>query len=134
MQITEHFDSREFACRHCGKDGISRELVDALEELRVRVGRPVVVTSGYRCPEHPVERAKARPGLHALGIAADVTVPGMAARDVYRAAVEIGRFSGFGLDEQRNFVHLDIRSTTPARWAYRNGHVVPWKAPEKEAA
>jgi zinc D-Ala-D-Ala carboxypeptidase len=36
-----------------------------LQKLRETYGSPMKVTSGYRCPQHPIEAKKARPGAHA---------------------------------------------------------------------
>jgi len=129
--LTRNFRREEFLCRHCGKEGVEIELVEALQKLRDQAGVPIVVTSGYRCPKHPIELAKRKPGYHALGLAADVTAPALAVDPVeavvelYRLASELDLFSGFGIDLQRRFIHLDLRET-PRRWAYLFGRPIPW--------
>ena len=52
VKITEHFKVKEFAC----KDGspivfIDEYLVTLLEILRNKLGKPIIITSGYRTPE-----------------------------------------------------------------------------------
>ena len=52
MNVGKHFKVREFAC----KDGsqvvfIDTYLVDILDILRNKIGKPVIITSGYRTPE-----------------------------------------------------------------------------------
>ena len=51
-QLTKHFKVKEFAC----KDGspvvfIDEYLYEILEILRNKLGKPVIITSGYRTPE-----------------------------------------------------------------------------------
>jgi uncharacterized protein YcbK (DUF882 family) len=114
--MSEHFSPRELACRHCGAVLVDDKLMAGLERLRALVGRPIFVTSGYRCPQHP-ETLK-RPGSwHARAMAADIRVLGMTARQLYRCARQIDEFGGFGVDDRRNYLHVDVRPT-PARWCY----------------
>ena len=52
VQIAKHFKVKEFAC----KDGsqivfIDRYLVSILDILRNQIGKPIIITSGYRTPE-----------------------------------------------------------------------------------
>jgi uncharacterized protein YcbK (DUF882 family) len=43
-----------------------------LEELRAALGRPVVITSGYRCPEHNKAVGGVPRSPHMLGRAVDI--------------------------------------------------------------
>ena len=71
-----NFKEEEFSCKHCGKNGISHELINKLQSLRTELDFPFVITSGYRCEDHPIEAKKKTPGTHAEGLAADVYVRG----------------------------------------------------------
>ena len=58
-QLTKHFKVKEFAC----KDGspvvfIDEYLCEILEILRNKVGKPVIITSGYRQPKTPRKKQK----------------------------------------------------------------------------
>lgn len=117
-----NFTAKEMACQHCGADGVKPELMDKLQELRTRYGKPMTITSGYRCPKHPVEVNKAAPGAHALGLAADIGVQGAEAYEVLKLAFELG-FTGIGVQQKGSgrFIHLDVRDgqlPTPATWSY----------------
>lgn len=117
-----NFKADEFKCQHCGADGIKEDLVAKVQELRTRYGKPMRITSGYRCPQHPVEARKSLPGAHALGLAADIGVEGNEAYQVLKIAMELG-FTGIGVQQKGTgrFIHLDIRSgelPTPAIWSY----------------
>ena len=53
-----NFSPEEFACKHCGKQGISLDLVSKLQQLRTKVDMPLKISSGYRCDDHPIEKKK----------------------------------------------------------------------------
>jgi zinc D-Ala-D-Ala carboxypeptidase len=117
-----NFTAGELKCQHCGAEGIKPELMDKLQELRTRYGKPMKITSGYRCPQHPIEAKKTSPGAHALGLAADVGVEGAEAYQVMKLAFELG-FTGIGVQQKGTgrFIHLDVRNgqlPTPATWSY----------------
>jgi len=117
-----NFKAAEFACQHCNAQGIKEELVAKIQQLRTAYGKPLRITSGYRCPKHPVEARKTAPGAHALGLAADIGVEGAEAYKVLKIALELG-FTGIGVQQKGSgrFLHLDIRDgqlPTPSIWSY----------------
>ena len=113
-----NFDEREFRCRHCGVSAMKPEFMGRLQALRTAYGKPMSISSGYRCPDHPIEKAKAHPGMHATGLAADVAVSGAEAVAVLRLALAQG-FTGIGVQQKGagRFIHLDTRAE-PAIWSY----------------
>jgi uncharacterized protein YcbK (DUF882 family) len=114
-----NFKRDEFTCRcGCGRNEMKPEFLERLQALRAAYGKPLHVTSGYRCPQHPVEAAKAQPGMHATGLAADIGVSGAEAVQVLRLALEAG-FKGIGVQQKGNgrFIHVDMRET-PTVWSY----------------
>lgn len=124
--LSEHFNEREFACPHCGEVKVEPALVDALEEFRRRAGNlPVIVTSGYRCPEHNRAVGGKPHSYHLAGKAADVKVRGLDVLRLYRAAVDVLSFKqgGIGLYSE-GFVHLDIGPRR--RWGRIDGVYVPF--------
>ncbi len=58
-----------------------------LQPLRDHVGRPIVISSGYRSPALNRAVGGAPSSHHMQGRAADITVPGMKPRDVALAIV-----------------------------------------------
>jgi uncharacterized protein YcbK (DUF882 family) len=109
IQITEHFNSKEFVPKSwkSPKFVINRKLVEMLEMLRVDVGRPVVVTSGYRSPEHQKAIGGIANSQHLLGRAADVSIKGYTVDQIANVGLMLG-FGGIGRYHKDNFVHLDI--------------------------
>ena len=113
-----NFTEAEFRCRHCGKQEMKPEFMGRLQALRDVYKRPMTITSGYRCPDHPVEKAKAEPGMHSTGLACDVGVQGADAHELLRLAMHLG-FTGIGVQQKGGgrFIHLDLRQQ-PTIWSY----------------
>lgn len=117
-----NFKAAEFKCSHCQGEGIRAELLDKLQAMRTEYGKPMTITSGYRCPQHPVESKKSAPGAHALGMAADIGVQGAEAHKVLALACKHG-FSGIGVQQKGTgrFIHVDVATTElprPNVWSY----------------
>lgn len=51
---------------------VKQELVDFLNQLRLRFGKALVVTSGYRSPEHNKAVGGVADSYHTQGLAADI--------------------------------------------------------------
>lgn len=121
---SEHFKASELRCRHCGRGGVKAALLEALEDLRARVG-PLIVNSAYRCSSHPIEAAKLKPGFHAQGLAADVRSATVDIRRLYDAIRQDERIKGIGVDHGGGYIHIDVReAVTPVTWVYRGGRAV----------
>lgn len=117
--VYKHFTRGEFACKcGCGRADMQPLFLGRLQALRMIWGKPMIITSGYRCPDHPVEKAKATPGAHNQGIAADIGVSGADAVALLRLALD-ANFTGIGVQQKGSgrFLHLDIREH-PAIWSY----------------
>lgn len=112
-----YFKRSEFKCKETGKNCIDDDFIMRLDNLRYMCGFPFVITSGYRSPEHSVEKKKATPGTHAQGIAADIAVSsGTQRAKIVEEALKLG-FTGIGV--AKGFVHVDVRdSEQPVLWVY----------------
>jgi len=86
-----------------------RALARVLEEVRVLLGAPIMVSSGYRSPELNRAVGGAKRSAHLLGLAADFTAP--QSGTVLRVARRLAG-SGIGYDklihEYGAWVHLGI--------------------------
>jgi hypothetical protein len=56
--------------------------MESLQKLRDAYGKPMTITSGYRCENHPIEAKKAKGGYHTKGIACDVSCGSQQAYDI----------------------------------------------------
>ena len=108
--LSAHFSESEFACKHCGElpaYGISSVLLTGLERLRLRIGRPINISSGYRCPDHNRAVGGVWNSQHVKGTAADIYVEGMGVRELANICKQI--FDGVGTYVDSGFVHVDMR-------------------------
>jgi uncharacterized protein YcbK (DUF882 family) len=116
-----NFSASEFDCTHCGENHMKAVFLEKLQQLRTKRGKSMRVTSGYRCPEHPIEARKEKPGAHASGEAADIACDGQEAYELLKLAFELG-FTGIGVSQKGSarFVHLDTieGSPRPNVWSY----------------
>ena len=139
-----HFKPEEFFCKcnDCHDPENSRRyvtnagyremdfgFVQLLDQIREYSGIPMTITSGYRCPNHPIEKAKSAPGPHSTGKAADILAHGEHAQRIVELALHHADYGpGIGLmqhgDLSQRFVHLDYCEDAPGRprpwiWTYK---------------
>ena len=114
-----NFTASEFNCSHCGKNEIESKFMDRLQGLRSAYNKSMHISSGYRCPQHPIEIVKAQPGPHTTGLACDVAVEGADAHRLLGLALQLG-FKGIGVQQkgQGRFLHLDLVSDYGRLWSY----------------
>ena len=115
----KYFGRHEFACK-CGRCGgypvePKEAFVRKLDAFRERVGEPVYINSGIRCPEHNTDPdvGGAANSRHLYGDAADIRCIGKTPKELYTIAEEIFPNGGVGLYNWG--IHVDDR-TTKARW------------------
>lgn len=108
VQLSENFNASEFACKHCGEIVVDLKLVAILQAIRTHFGKPVTITSPYRCATHNKAVGGATGSYHLKGRAADIIVAGVAPAEVAKYAESIGVL-GIGL--YSSFTHVDTRTT-----------------------
>lgn len=109
-KLTKHFKVKEFAC----KDGsqvvfIDEHLVSILDILRNKLEKPVIITSGYRTPEWNKKCDGAKYSYHMRGMAADIRVNGISAKEIAKKLNEIVP-DECGIIVYSNWVHFDVRT------------------------
>lgn len=116
-----NFKADEFNCSHCGKNEMKPEFVSKLQALRTAYGKPMRITSGFRCAQHPIEAKKIKPGAHASGCACDIAVDGQEGYQLLKLAFQFG-FTGIGVNQKTSgrFIHLDTLAEPPRPnlWSY----------------
>ena len=85
-----------------------------LEAIRVHFDKPVVITSGCRCPAHNEAEGGAPNSQHKLGRAADIVVADTEPDDV--ATFVERTFNRGGVGRYSTFTHIDSRGVK-AGWA-----------------
>lgn len=114
--LGRYFKVKEFAC----KDGspvvfIDEYLWTTLSILRTRIGKPVIITSGYRTPEWNKKAGGAKYSYHMRGMAADIRVNGMTPKQIANELNEILP-DECGIIVYKGWVHFDVRTSK-----YRKG-------------
>ena len=107
----KYFNLKEFSCKHCGQlppQGMNKVLLEKLDLLRDRIGAPIIVTSGYRCPEHNAAVGGVSNSQHVQGNAADIVCNAVSVDELADVAAAIG-FDGIGRYYSDGFVHVDCR-------------------------
>lgn len=66
------------------------DMLTVLQSIRDLYGKPIYISSGYRCKAHPVEAMKYSTGEHTLGMAVDIICHGVQALDIIRYAQRLG--------------------------------------------
>lgn len=115
-KLTKHFKVKEFAC----KDGspvvfIDEHLYTVLDILRNKLRKPVIITSGYRTPEWNKKCNGAKYSYHIRGMAADIRVDGISAKELANKLNEIVP-DECGIIVYKSWVHFDVRTSK-----YRKG-------------
>lgn len=110
VKLGRHFKVKEFSCR----DGsqvvfIDDYLVSILDILRNKIGKPVIINSGYRTPEWNAKCSGAKYSYHMRGMAADIRVNGISPKELANKLNEIVP-DECGIIVYNAWVHFDVRS------------------------
>ncbi len=113
-QLSNNFRAYEFACTGktcCASFKVDEQLVSFLQAIRDHFGKPVNISSAYRCAKRNKAVGGSSGSQHLKGKAADIYIKGVAPAEVAKFAESIG-ILGIGLYEgsDGNFVHIDTRT------------------------
>lgn len=110
--MSKYFDADEITCNcGCGKglDIVKPILLESLDKLRERWGKPIYASCMYRCPEHNYAVGGVEDSQHVLGNAADIYVDGDY-NEFYVFVLNSKLFDAVGYYPDSEFVHVDVRS------------------------
>lgn len=120
IDSSKHFPRYELVCK-CGCDQalMSEHFMWRLEAIRKEFGKPMRLTSAYRCPDYNDRIARSgRDGPHTTGRAIDVAVAASRAVALQKVALAYG-MTGFGVRQhgayKSRFLHLDDLPKAPGR-------------------
>lgn len=91
LKDTKNFKVSEFACKNCpcgGKNLIKQKTINCAQKIRDFIGRPMVITSGYRCEAKQEKLRKTNKNAakgrsaHEDGLAFDFVVHGLTAKEI----------------------------------------------------
>jgi len=102
--------------------------IKTLEPLRVAIGKPIRVNSGYRCRALNKRVGGARTSQHQKGEAADIEVKGMTAQQLFDFILKSGICFDQVIQEFDSWVHISFSATQERRQAFmaraKNGRTV----------
>ena len=111
-----YFSVEELSCHcGCGQMKMNADFMDKVVKFRQFYG-PLIVNSAYRCEAHDsAVGTSTTPGSgpHTMGRAIDFKVTASESFAFMAAALKLGLFSGYGLDERQSiqdearFIHCD---------------------------
>src|SRR6056300_442385 len=122
-ETMNYFPDDELRCKcGCGKLVFDPDFREKLNYIREEFGAPMIVTSGYRCPNHPVEKSKSSPGPHTTGKAVDISVAYAQAHKLLSIALahKVPRIGINQKGREGRFIHLDWseKYPSPTIWSY----------------
>lgn len=107
IAISEHFKLNEFQCPCCHNVKLHPELFTRLLALRNEWGRPIIITSGYRCPEHNTAVGGEKNSLHRAGLACDIKAAEKEQEILKILPLKHG-FSKILCYPERKYMHIDV--------------------------
>lgn len=116
---TDEFKSADGRESPWGETVVDPALLEKLNEIREAYGKPVVINSGYRSPEHNAAVGGVKNSMHVQGKAADIRPTTANAADLpelQRICDELNAEGGVGF--YNTFCHVDVRGRH-ARWDNR---------------
>lgn len=115
---TREFESKDGAKSPYGETVVKPELVHLLNRIREKWGKPIIINSAYRSPEHNAAVGGVPNSFHVQGLAADIRPEKQEDLDELQdLCLEIVAEGGVGLYD--TFVHVDARGRK-ARWDNRS--------------
>lgn len=111
-KLGKYFKVKEFACK--ANDSpvtfIDQYMTTILNILRETIKKPIIITSGYRTPEHNKKVGGAKYSYHIRGMAVDIRVDGMTPKEVAKKLDKIAPDS-CGIIVYKSWVHFDVRTS-----------------------
>ena len=93
------------ACPCCGAMKMEDDVLQAIEAVRCEYGKPIYITSAYRCQKHNAELGSKSSSSHLVGLAVDIVCKTSRERyGLMRHLLQHFTRLGFG----DGFIHADL--------------------------
>jgi len=112
IQISRNFNLREF------QDPVTREvkiydsLVARLQQVRYAVGKPIVITSGYRTEKHNKFVGGLKLSQHRIGAAVDISIIGHNSAKL-KKLLKIAGFKQLIVYKKKKIIHVALFKKNP---------------------
>ena len=120
---TLHFSEAELRCKCCLVNEMRWSFLEKLESIRVAFGKPMRLSSAYRCPSHnAIISRTGETGPHTTGHAVDIITSGADVIRLVELALTAG-MQGLGFSQKgphgSRFLHIDdLEKNRPWIWSY----------------
>ena len=121
---TKNFSNKELSCSCCGENKMNKETLIALQRLRDAIGKPISLSSAYRCPTHNDKiSSTGKEGPHTTGKAIDILCSGKFAHELLSfAMIRSNTWKGIGISQKgkhsSRFIHLDTIESDNSPWVW----------------
>ena len=126
-RISEHFFIKDFQDKTSSdkqKFKISLGLIGGLELLRSQAKNKVIILKGFQSEDLSNKTQK---DYHALGLAADIKIENLSAKETFLLAEKIPEFKGIGLNLNEDYVHVDLRKEAEQQcWIEEKNNIIPF--------
>jgi hypothetical protein len=117
--VSEHISRAEYACKCCGKlppswtsaggPDVYGQFFLAFEDIRDEWGKPIIIHSGYRCPEHNKAVGGEELSVHLFGLALDCAPEKRAdLPKLYQVVLDLSPELRLGYYSKQGFYHMDV--------------------------
>jgi len=116
--LSKNFTREEFKCPcGCTRQMVDSELVEKMQAVREKLGKPIKITSGYRCIPHNAAVKGSSGSKHRYGMAADWRMKDRNINPVALGIIATQYFKAVGIYwyDGCAIVHTDTRDTK-ATW------------------
>jgi len=133
--LSENFSHKDFACkcRECkGEYRIHLGLVGYLELIATHFRKRPKITAGYFCDVYAEKLQREKRSYHTMGKAANITIEGVPAAEIFSFAEGIEGVNGLGFYPEENMVHIDTRPPEKKEiWIKERGQYSPLTADKR---
>ena len=116
--LSKNFTREEFKCPcGCTRQMVDSELVEKMQAVREKLGKPIKITSGYRCIPHNAAIKGSSGSKHRYGMAADWRIVDRSINPVALGIIAAQYFKAVGIYwyDGAAMVHTDTRNAK-ATW------------------
>lgn len=130
--LSENFSHKDFACRcpECkGEYRVHLGLVGILEQIAAHFKKRPKIISAYYCEAYTEKLKHEKLSWHSKGKAANITIDGVPAAEVFKFAESLEGVNGLGFYPEENMVHVDTRPPEKKElWIREKGKYAPLTA------
>lgn len=121
-----NFSLKETACKcGCGANEMQQEIIDIAQAIREAVGKPLTVTSGFRCEAHNSNEGGSKSSYHTRGMAIDLVCPSLSSKELFDIANRVDGVMGLIWYAGQRNIHVDTRRVKIRLEKTREGFYVP---------